>query len=84
MVVAAAPCAVRCGVLATIMRRLLLGTAAVALGLGWSVGANAADDRLRQVVCERFRLSFHDFRKPLLEGVRDRGMERCASGLQQP
>ena len=29
--------------LANTTRRLLLGTAAVALGLGWSVGANAAD-----------------------------------------
>ena len=39
--------------------------------------------RLRQVVRESFGLSLHDFRKPLLEGVRDRGVERCASALQQ-
>ena len=43
MVVGAAPSAVRCGVLANTARRLLLGTAALALGLAWGGGANAAD-----------------------------------------
>ena len=38
---------------------------------------------LRQMVRESFGLSLHDFREPLLEGVRDRGMQRCASALQQ-
>ena len=35
------------------------------------------------MVCESFGLSLHDFREPLLEGVRDRGMQRCASALQE-
>jgi autotransporter-associated beta strand protein len=39
----AAPSAVRCAVPANTARRLLLGTAALALGLAWSVGADAAD-----------------------------------------
>src|SRR3984893_18291492 len=39
----AAPPAARCVVLANTARRLLRGTAATALGLAWSVGANAAD-----------------------------------------
>ena len=39
----AAPSAVRCAVLADTARRLLLGTAALALGFAWGVGANAAD-----------------------------------------
>jgi fibronectin-binding autotransporter adhesin len=39
----AAPPAARCVVLANTARRLLHGTAAIALGLAWSVGANAAD-----------------------------------------
>ena len=38
---------------------------------------------LRQMVRESFGLSLHDFREPLLEGVRDRGMQRCASALQE-
>ena len=37
----------------------------------------------REMVRESFGLSLHDFREPLLEGVRDRGMQRCASALQQ-
>jgi fibronectin-binding autotransporter adhesin len=39
----AAPPAARCVGLANTARRLLRGTAAIALGLAWSVGANAAD-----------------------------------------
>ena len=39
----AAPSAVRSVVLANTARRLLLGTAAIALGLAWGSGANAAD-----------------------------------------
>ena len=36
---------------------------------------------LRQMVRESFGLSLHDFREPLLEGVRDRGMQRAARRL---
>jgi fibronectin-binding autotransporter adhesin len=38
-----APSAVRRAVLANTARRLLLGTAAIALGLAWGGGADAAD-----------------------------------------
>jgi hypothetical protein len=38
-----APSAARCAVLANTARRLLLGTAAIALGLAWGGGADAAD-----------------------------------------
>ncbi|MGY4429754.1 hypothetical protein ACVWWO_002231 [Bradyrhizobium sp. F1.13.1] len=39
---------------------------------------------LSEMVRERFGLSIHNFREPLLEGLRDRGMQRCASALQEP
>src|SRR5260370_29367633 len=38
---------------------------------------------LREMVRESFGLSHHNFREPLLEGVRDRGMQRRASALQE-
>src|SRR5690242_3123659 len=37
----------------------------------------------RQMVRESFGLSFHDFRESLLEGICNRGMQRCASALQE-
>src|SRR5258708_37041906 len=38
---------------------------------------------LGEMVRESFGLSLHNFREPLLEGVRDGGMQRCASALQE-
>ena len=39
---------------------------------------------LRQMVRERFGLSLHDFREPLLEGVRDRGVQRARRLFRSP